>query len=176
MGMEALNFQVQVREARSRERTGDIQFAYYGRNVAGADGFVENAFDWYSVSAFRYLQLIGLLADRFQGSKQVTKVKRYVTKVCGPVEMHRHKCGARINAAEPEKAGRHKDSSADLLMSSMPPITLTSDGYMANVWTVTKGRDTSKNLTPWSSTQFHENEVVRRLPLELLVAVKTVAG
>ncbi|MBE0670004.1 MAG: hypothetical protein IH588_05390 [Anaerolineales bacterium] len=142
-------------------------------NSAPAD-WISCAFQWYAVSAYNYVRLVGWLA-----TKDTKFTDDYVKRVMPKVVEYRHKVAAHFALTAPRK-----DNAADLVSSVMTNI-IYAHGYlragaMSEILVDKSGGELlTKNKTSWSLTKTHDKLVHRYWPsgpLKTYQAFKVSAG
>lgn len=136
--------------------------------------WISCAFQWYSVSLYNYVRLVGWLA-----TKDTKFVDQYIKRVIPRVTEYRHKISAHFALTAPRN-----DNAADLVASIMTNIVYANDylraGAMSEILSDKEGRDiVAKNRTSWSLTKTHEKITPRfwvNGPLETFQAIKFSAG
>lgn len=138
---------------RSGSNTRVFHFLGMPEIDGGLKAQIPSFFDWYAISAFRYVRLVGMVAY-----KQKATIKRadvYCKEIIPEIVAYRNKIAAHI--AWSTKNG--DDNEAERLASIMPQISV-EDGQ---IWVgrmpvrITKGSNSSDSsiITPWSISDIH---------------------
>jgi hypothetical protein len=132
------------------------------------------AFQWYAVSVYNYVRLVGWLS-----TKDTVFTNEYVKRVIPKVTEYRHKVAAHFAITAPRK-----DNQADLIASIMTNI-IYAHGYlragaMSEILTDENGKEImASNKTSWSLTKTH-NALRSRYwpngPLEAFQSFRISAG
>ena len=118
------------------------------------------AFQWYAVSAYNYVRLVGWLA-----LKDNISINNYINRVIPRLKNYRHKVAAHFALTAPRKG----DNMADLLSSVMTNV-IYAHGYLragaiSEILYDENGKEIKqKTKTSWSLTKTHENLIPRYWP------------
>lgn len=150
--------------------------------IAVVDGPIKNvptdwlscAFQWYAVSVYNYVRLVGWL-----GTKDTDFARDYAYRVIPKITKYRHKVAAHFAITDPRN-----DNEADLITSIITSI-IYAHGYLragalSEILIDETGNEvTVSNKTSWSMTKTH-NELVPRYwpngPLKTSQSIKLSAG
>jgi hypothetical protein len=132
------------------------------------------AFQWYAVSAYNYVRLVGWLA-----TKDTDFTSAYVKRVIPRIAEYRHKVAAHFAITAPKK-----DNEADLMASIMTNIVYAHGflraGAISEILTDSQGNEiVVSNRTSWSLAKAH-NALLPRYwpsgPLKASQSIKVSAG
>jgi len=146
-----------VREKAAKDNSS-IVFEDWVINNVHSD-WLSCAFQWYTVSAYNYVRLVGWLATKDPGFTSL-----YVQRVIPKVTNYRHKVAAHFAITDPRN-----DNEADLI-SSINTNIIYAYGYlragaMSEIITDEKGNDLEVSKTiSWSLTKTHDALIPRFWP------------
>ena len=117
------------------------------------------AFQWYAVSSYNYVRLVGWLATK---DKELTN--DYIKRVIPRVTEYRHKVAAHFAFTDPRN-----DNQADLIASIMTNIVFANGylraGALSEIITDKKGKELEvTNQISWSLTKTHDILIPRYWP------------
>jgi hypothetical protein len=120
---------------------------------------LENAFDWYAVSACRYVRLVGQIAYRLDSARPIGR--EYSKAVIPDVETYRDKVAAHFAWS----TENNRDNPAERIVSVLPNVIFNRDTYWASGMVLYRrsgeSSSSSDEMRPWSISKTHE-ELRRR--------------
>lgn len=118
------------------------------------------AFQWYAVSLYNYIRLVGWLSTRDKNF-----INEYINRVIPNVKNYRHKVAAHFALTAPKE----NDNKADLISSIMTNIVYAKGylraGALSEIFFDENGNKIEqKNKTSWSLTKTHTKLIPRYWP------------
>jgi len=157
-GMELLYRQAATADRAANEywNTKALKVEVFGQFPPGiSPGLLECTFDWYAVTACKFVWLMGEIGHRAD-SAQCCRGSDYVSKVIPDVRSYRDKIGAHFAWATENK----RDNSAERIISVFPQVLFSDDTFVVQGHVLTqKSGDkvsTSDSMRPWSVRKTHE--------------------
>ena len=154
------NVTISEKKARSEAKKEDVLIGIADGVLKDLDmNWMSCAFQWYAVSLYNYIRLIGWLV-----SKDKDYAIKYVNRIIPSVKNYRHKIAAHFAITYPKD-----DNEADLI-SSIKTNIVYAHGYlragaMSEVITDDKGNEIETSTkTSWSMTKIHNKLIPRYWP------------
>ena len=124
-------------------------------------GLLTSAFDWYAVSACKYVQTVGAIA---YGQKRPKDIRKYVKAVIPEVLAFRNKVAAHYAWT----TGDERDNEAERVASILPQLAFDGDSFVVQglkVFLRSGGKTSDSSAsTPWSIMRIHERLSARYWP------------
>jgi hypothetical protein len=164
VGLDYLNHQVSQIEKKVADQFKNYKVLSYGNDPQLSwvpKDLISCSFHWYATSSCNYVWLVGWLAQKIN-PRQVAPMA-YAKSVMPEVLLFRHKVAAHLALIFPKN-----DSPADLMASTIYPITYNDDAFYVGDFAITK-KSSNKSSTGlqgvrWSLTRIHAQLAERYWP------------
>lgn len=152
-GMDLLAYQVQKCEVVMHERLDPTLKYSISGNSPQLEGIsivlLQCFFDWYAVSACKYVKLIGKIAVYHNITNE--RADDYMKRIIPNIIMYRDKIGSKFCYTSHNK----QDNTAEKIFSVMPQLTFEDNTFVVGAWKFATRGSNTQSIKSWSITETH---------------------